>query len=1414
MSDIPFNPNRIQILASCDFKPLGDTGGTGTPTDNELLFDLRATLRLLARSTVSSIINSIEDNQSTIAFNSSVLEDTSNPYNSQITKLTNILGEELDGSATIDPQSLNSMTSGVYDVYNKKTFAIDILDFGKENSDDVADILPGFFTDEQNVVSTLTPSESYVDRRLSIGGSTYYDWLQQFMYATLEFPSDTTPDFSSTKLYAQLLSDIGFAANRFFPNLCSSDQVNYRGIYDTADIKRYGVFGPPELLGGDDLISALSYVEGWGGGSPVTLGSYGSGILDDILFITVHPAAYTLSWAEGYDYAVNAYTGIVSSGDSGLNGIFVSGIGTSDDGRYRPLMQLSRIMAGSSGLKYVETQLIADPDHEFSLLDFPEFDTGNKNKNYTRLTEMTAGGIFSPFDTDNFRPAQIHSDLHMDPLNYLSPQNFITVNVHDDEFEGTGGQIRCSLFEPSTIIDEITEDSPILGTRKYLVGAVFEEGELSLAREKDKLFEDREYKSRYVNTQLKFSNSVEAYRKYIKRVCHVDNNIDATSCCGPTGQFKKLLNISVMGALFERLTSDKGTIASDVAMVAPEFWSYTPLRILAHTCLFSQENVIVQMALAEYCYHLFRATRLGDLSGERMFNFLRGHDTINITDSPNAELTRDLSTLLLTDTIGVESVVGSSIQMADDGVATIPFILVRLLKEFGDVSTSSSSSGVAREEIVVNEYELYRSLCISWFGPSDPLAGDDAIFDPSSPFQLLFDFYLKMVERMYNRGYNSSGDATEAFYNLADVDSYAAMYPDWQVAVTKAGGLDEKSLFIMCFKIFRTLFVSYSEGGDSSFPRMTKKPTDAWVGIIDYTPTNPGFNFEFHVPNNWQRRFDNREETINATGPVSGFTVYSTARETYEKQEQKMVTALSHLGTIRKATLEGILKLSELSESGNVLLDTINPIGELPLDRTASFMKYGFDESHLATLQASRMNLLPQVSPYVSTDVSFLPARDKLEAPPGFPDNGRLNVLRAFLKSEVGNPLLATSPDNMFDPSNVRILCLGIPADGIVELKTPALSVNSDSINTDPGGPLVMGGFFSGTLWDQTSIADQSLLKITMYKKDALLPTVEFEPIVFYWDPRLRVMPEGFDDVSALEPLEQQLDKIKLGRIRFTGTHFENATVESIQLDDGTLTFTSGGDDLNSLDTAAAQQLVYLTAMSELMKMYTSLISGLDLGEEGFHTSSPPLDLRVDDLVTILSTPNSIYDFIGSIPDETLLPSTPEFASALLGSAAEGEAYERINGVKVKTQSDVAADLEVTTPGDVESLRLLYNSTFFRPEVLRNEIIMPKMFEGCLFYPLDMDSFKVASFSSDDDDAAAIAGALSNPDINLLYTSEGDFDAATYDLATPTFVIKSGNNESATGIYELNIDVASTSGTNATAADHPGGMMDVMDNLS
>ena len=63
MSDIPFNPNRIQILASCDFKPMGDTGGTGTPTDNELLFDLRATLRLLARSTVSNIVTSIEANQ-------------------------------------------------------------------------------------------------------------------------------------------------------------------------------------------------------------------------------------------------------------------------------------------------------------------------------------------------------------------------------------------------------------------------------------------------------------------------------------------------------------------------------------------------------------------------------------------------------------------------------------------------------------------------------------------------------------------------------------------------------------------------------------------------------------------------------------------------------------------------------------------------------------------------------------------------------------------------------------------------------------------------------------------------------------------------------------------------------------------------------------------------------------------------------------------------------------------------------------------------------------------------------------------------------------------------------------------------------------------------------------------------------
>ena len=111
---------------------------------------------------------------------------------------------------------------------------------------------------------------------------------------------------------------------------------------------------------------------------------------------------------------------------------------------------------------------------------------------------------------------------------------------------------------------------------------------------------------------------------------------------------------------------------------------------------------------------------------------------------------------------------------------------------------------------------------------------------------------------------------------------------------------------------------------------------------------------------------------------------------------------------------------------------------------------------------------------------------------------------------------------------------------------------------------------------------------------------------------------------------------------------------------------------------------------------------------------------------------------------------------------------------------------------------------------------MPKMFEGCLFYPLDMDSFKVSSFASDDIDVSEIVGALSHPDINLVHTSEGPLNPEFYDpdSGTPTFIIKSGNSESATGVYELNIDVATISGADATSADHPGGMMDVMDNLN
>ena len=146
MIDQRFLTDQIQLLAAGDFKAIADdTGSTVDEPTNELLLELRTTLRSLAENIVAVAISEYLENEDvTSGVAGSALGVGSIDIGaSQLNYIKEIFGEALDGTSGTITQDIADLNL----ILHKMNLASDLLNFARGNNEE-ADALANQGIDE------------------------------------------------------------------------------------------------------------------------------------------------------------------------------------------------------------------------------------------------------------------------------------------------------------------------------------------------------------------------------------------------------------------------------------------------------------------------------------------------------------------------------------------------------------------------------------------------------------------------------------------------------------------------------------------------------------------------------------------------------------------------------------------------------------------------------------------------------------------------------------------------------------------------------------------------------------------------------------------------------------------------------------------------------------------------------------------------------------------------------------------------------------------------------------------------------------------------------------------------------------------------------------------------------------------
>ena len=781
-----------------------------------------------------------------------------------------------------------------------------------------------------------------------------------------------------------------------------------------------------------------------------------------------------------------------------------------------------------------------------------------------------------------------------------------------------------------------------------------------------------------------------------------------------------------------------------------DFDASKELQQKAHASLFSIEDSTFQFALANYCFHFFIHDKLESLSSEPWYEFFVW-ELASEGGISNAGADFDVSADLLTDETKLPFLVTNALIFHNDGV--------------GDPVDNTSMGligGRSAQEIAFQPMQLKGSLVYSKVVSQ----GNTGVF------RVFNEFVENILNDVVDRAKRVSDDDLPFYYLPAGAAA----------RVTRAGGLDYRSFMLMCFKLFRQLFIKHTTSagtGDNTVPRFTNIPNASLFSETDPSPTwGTSFladgQFTLFIPSQFSQRKSNALAACDALEPTTTFTAFSDAREATDEQLKRLITGLSHLGVIKRGYKEARISLGELTvgSNSNPLIKEFFPKGETARSEIGKTFFSRFGEGHLANVYKNIERKLPKIgiTGDSSSAVALLPYYEKMMGPGGPQDSnfGRFNALQNLLSN---TPSLTTSPDNIFDPSNAKILCLGLPATSVRKLHETAENLSNASI--------VEGSTSDGTL-PNLFLRDNSLIKAKITKVDSLLPDIEYKDLEFYFDPRLYVAADGFDEVDST-PLEEQLSRVKFKRA--VTSDDGSVEVQDVQLDEGSGQFIGGGSIQNA-SPEVAKQLAYVTLTSDLMCLYNSLISGLELGESAYH-----IDDNDSNLLRQTVDKNLLSEKPSPIPANEVITSLPGLGitsvvqdSSILNNMIEAAPVEYGNNalLLLKQLYELTNENPDEAPSQLVQTQQFLSSLFFKPLSQRTDIIFPRRFDGVTFCFVDPDMFVIENFGTDDVDRQSdretvllASGLLNQPD------GEGE-DA-------PKYIIKTGGNEDAAGIIELTV---------------------------
>ena len=790
------------------------------------------------------------------------------------------------------------------------------------------------------------------------------------------------------------------------------------------------------------------------------------------------------------------------------------------------------------------------------------------------------------------------------------------------------------------------------------------------------------------------------------------------------------------------------------------------LRAMVSAALFAQSKPKLSYALSNYCYAYFVYHVLGDspMGGvshvnKKWYNFFFNGGPMGQTSS-----TRATAGNLLRD--------GGGLVMPDDfknlaALVTWTLALVYETDEEPDINAFGVDVAVTNDKsskISVRSEQIYKMLR---YDDQANISADGFV----SVFDVFCEFVVSVLDDVVER--TNSLDADLKFYYQTDDGT----------RVTRNGGLDSRAFVFMCYRIFKNVFVAHPDGsgGDS---------TDSTVPII-LNGTGPGTGWEgtyleacemdlnddpytFFIPHTFRYRNSNAAAACNANDAVSSFWAFSTAREDTDVQLRQLVTGLGHLGMIRRAVWQARQKCGTITVGSAApdLLKEFLPKGQPDKQEKGKTLFSRFGEGHIANVYKNIERQLPFSN--LASNVSYLPYHQTCN--PSSPHLGRLPALRGLLSKTFH---YASSEENIFDPSNAKILCIGLPAGSTRALHEPSTALNNEDIRSGENT-------IEGTGAGQYS-RGKSVFRVDVTKKDALLPDVGFEDMQFYYDPRLFVAAGGYDAINDSSSVMDQLNNVQFKRMVVDpGTGEVSLKDASFNEETG---WENAGSALNDLEPGPAKQVAMTAVQSDLFDFYLSIVCGMELNDGDFQIEDDLLDQRVDTNMTITAGDVSLVDVLRGVSALDVISTTlPILGDDIDAVFTDSVAFGDFEIQKLKALPTLLPLVDASG-GDIVQVQQILSSLFFNPHKTRTELIYPRRFDGVVFCLIDPDTFKVGEWdTSDFGQPEYYEEELLEANIAQRYPDDPDGSA---------YLIKTGGNEDATGIIELTVTVVPIEATDA-----------------